>query len=509
MEQLQNLVTQYALGIRRVELEEEQEKPILPTAIDTSDLVHKQKDVKVRGRRILLRLQHAANRSIWISSTECALFVHTEQQHWASHNEVPMFLSRALYQISECKRILSGCKTIITRADTSVHLSVLNYECTDTQQFAELGDVVPLAEIPASLHNVGNTCFMNSLLQCCRRLITRISPELLPKSQCCPLAVHLRQRTFTEEDVAHWECWNYLTIGTQRDACQIMEMCLDTTGPMHTSCYHGDCYGALLRDMTSFEVVRETLCDHCDYSSEESQIQCILRVEPAHSEAEASIGVALQTAPLEDFKCQVCHGKGGRQEIRLCDLPQFLIVHFNKYADASGPSMDALVHIAGIAMQRVAVTHHTGRTPDSGHYTATVATPDGRIYDCNDATIFRQPESCDKLWQNSYLSFLHNGEARESASTSAGGCPDGIHVTNNIVSSKSDYAPPGLRNSASTNKLNVKQFTIGVLFQRLKMIYSLFHKIRIQNSRSFYARFGFYATSYQYGNTSWHHTRIS
>ena len=87
--------------------------------------------------------------------------------------------------------------------------------------------------------------------------------------------------------------------------------------------YHGDCYGALLRDMTSFEVVRETLCDHCDYSSEESQIQCILRVEPAHSEAEASIGVALQTAPLEDFKCQVCHGKGGRQEIRFCDLLSF------------------------------------------------------------------------------------------------------------------------------------------------------------------------------------------
>ena len=105
MEQLQNLVTQYALGIRRLKLKEEQEKAILPTAIDTSDFVDEQKDVKVRGRRILLRLQHAANRSKWISSTDCALFVHTEQQHWASHNEVPMFLSRALFQILECKRI--------------------------------------------------------------------------------------------------------------------------------------------------------------------------------------------------------------------------------------------------------------------------------------------------------------------------------------------------------------------------------------------------------------------
>ena len=35
MEQLQNLVTQYALGIRRLELEEEQEEAQLATAMDT------------------------------------------------------------------------------------------------------------------------------------------------------------------------------------------------------------------------------------------------------------------------------------------------------------------------------------------------------------------------------------------------------------------------------------------------------------------------------------------
>ena len=480
MEQLQNLVTQYALGIRRLELEEEQEETSLFTAIDVSDQVDKQKDVKVRARRILLRLQHAANRSKWISSTECALFVHTEQQHWASHNEVPMFLSRALFQISECKRILSGCKTIVTRADTSVHLSVLNYECTGVQQFAKAGDVVQLADVPTSLHNIGNTCFMNALLQCCRQIITRISPESLPKSQRCPLALPLTQRSCTGEDVAQWECWNCLPIGTQRDACQIMEMCLDTTGPMHASCDYGDCYGALLQDMTTFEIVRETLCNHCCYSTQDSQMQCILRVEPADSDVEASIGAALQVVPLEDFKCEECNGKGGRQQTRLGDLPQFLIVHSNKYAAASGPSMDALVHIGGIAMQRIAVTHHRGRTPESGHYTATVATPDGGIYDCDDSIISHQPQSCDKLWHNSYLSFLHNGEARESASTPAGGFPDGIHVTNNILSLKSDYASPGYRNSTSANKLNLKQFTVCVLIQCLRMFSSLFHNMHIQ-----------------------------
>ena len=64
---------------------------------------------------MLLRLQHTQNRSKWISSTEAALYVHTKQQLWTSHNEVPMLLSVPLYQIQEFKRKLSSVKTMLTR----------------------------------------------------------------------------------------------------------------------------------------------------------------------------------------------------------------------------------------------------------------------------------------------------------------------------------------------------------------------------------------------------------
>ena len=105
MEQLQNLVTQYALGLRRFEADEIEEAKQLTG--EEQQRSHKE-EVKRRAKRVTLRLQHAANRCKWISSTECALFVQTEQSHWTSHNEVPVFLSRPLFQISECKRILSG-----------------------------------------------------------------------------------------------------------------------------------------------------------------------------------------------------------------------------------------------------------------------------------------------------------------------------------------------------------------------------------------------------------------
>ena len=130
MEQLQNLVTQYALGLRRLELEDAEADKQLRTATanEGMKLAAPDRDWKARGRRILLRLQYSANRSKWISSTEAALYVHTEQQHWTSHHEALLFLSRPLYLIWECKRFLFCSKSTITRPDvaTNSHRSPTN-----------------------------------------------------------------------------------------------------------------------------------------------------------------------------------------------------------------------------------------------------------------------------------------------------------------------------------------------------------------------------------------------
>ena len=107
---------------------------------------------------------------------------------------------------------------------------------------------------------IGNTCFMNALFQCFRQLLGRLHADLQPTLQSCPLAIGLQQRIFTAEEMKKWDCWNFLPIGPQRDACHILEICVDDTGPMHKSCEEGNCYAALFRHMTSFEMVRELLC---------------------------------------------------------------------------------------------------------------------------------------------------------------------------------------------------------------------------------------------------------
>ena len=59
MEQLQNLVTQYALGLRRLELEEEQSAQQVKAheANGVMKLLPEVSDWKARGRRVLLCLQ--------------------------------------------------------------------------------------------------------------------------------------------------------------------------------------------------------------------------------------------------------------------------------------------------------------------------------------------------------------------------------------------------------------------------------------------------------------------
>ena len=163
-------------------------------------------------------------------------------------------------------------------------------------------------------------------------------------------------------------------MGSQRDACEVLEMCLDPTSPMHISCGSGACYGALLRDLTLITITHNLHCNHCAYTHEDMQRQCFLRVEP-HFNAETSISSSLQETAVPDWKCEACGKVGGRKQSALGNLPPFLLVHINKKAGfAADLASEARVRLSGKDLNRFAVMHHTGATPKGGHYTATVAT---------------------------------------------------------------------------------------------------------------------------------------
>ena len=366
MEQLQNLTTQYALGMRRLEEKEEREKAMRLQAGDVPQAANSVDELKRRSWRVLVTLQHAANRAKMISSTECALFVHTEQQHWTSHNEVPLFISRPIYMAAECQRMLSGSKNTLTKPATSVDFSVLGF-----RRAASVGDVPQRAKAqqdPNGLYgipNVGNTCFMNAVLQCCRQLLLRVPSHLLPESQECPLARALQAEPFSEEDVKRWPCWTFLPTGPQRDACEVLEMCLDPKSPLHNSCDHAVCYGALLQNLTVHKLERHLQCKHCVYVDEKVQPQCILRVEPQIN-IQTSILTSLQEASVSDFRCDNCGLMGARRQTVLADLPPFLVVHVNKPGVAACISAERDLRLSGTATRLISdiglyITHRSPR----------------------------------------------------------------------------------------------------------------------------------------------------
>ena len=72
LEQPQNLIAQFAIGLRHLELEEEQEQGAGDAAVLQNLEAYKQ-----RARRVTLRLAMAANRATWASCCRMALFIRT------------------------------------------------------------------------------------------------------------------------------------------------------------------------------------------------------------------------------------------------------------------------------------------------------------------------------------------------------------------------------------------------------------------------------------------------
>lgn len=237
-------------------------------------------------------------------------------------------------------------------------------------------------------------------------MLARISPQRLPKSDCCPLAVPLRRLALNRKDVEIWSLWEHdLTIGHQCYAWHVLQRCFDADDPMHSACGNGDCYGVLLQRLTTFRTKRDLRCvgERCAYRSQQWDSQCVLRVEPDGG-AEQSIKSALKGDRLQfDCGCAGYVAKTGVQQLRSPWLPRFLIVHGNTYAQADGLAAELCVSVRAddgpIDMQRIAVMHHAGHTPASGHHTATVQTVDGMAFHCNDAEVTVRPDLMVQPWQ--------------------------------------------------------------------------------------------------------------
>ena len=106
MEQLQGLLTHIAVGLRRLEQEDD--------AADTEP------SAEDRARKTTLRIATAANRCSWCSVCELACYITTGALARKTHVPVAVFLSRPMYMLQECRRLLQrGDEILLDAPDLS------------------------------------------------------------------------------------------------------------------------------------------------------------------------------------------------------------------------------------------------------------------------------------------------------------------------------------------------------------------------------------------------------
>ena len=161
LEQLQNLIAQFAMSLRRLELEEQQERD----AGDAAVLANPQ-DYKRKARRVILRLAMAANRATWASCCEMALFIRTQAHARKTNFPRDIYLSRLAYLCHTSLRLLNSTDSFLLEASDLVqhgttNLSTLSFSAAVAQtkstpliNFAKLADDIEMKDPEAPLSNV-------------------------------------------------------------------------------------------------------------------------------------------------------------------------------------------------------------------------------------------------------------------------------------------------------------------------------------------------------------------
>ena len=126
MEQLQNLIAQFALGLRRLELEEQTDQGAREAEL-RNPMTYEQ-----RARRVTLRLTMAANRATWVSCCEIAIFIRTGAHVRQTYFPRQIYLSRIAYRCHTCTRLLEhGDEFLLEASDRlregTTHLNTLAF----------------------------------------------------------------------------------------------------------------------------------------------------------------------------------------------------------------------------------------------------------------------------------------------------------------------------------------------------------------------------------------------
>ncbi|XP_047310659.1 ubiquitin carboxyl-terminal hydrolase 25 [Impatiens glandulifera] len=336
---------------------------------------------------------------------------------------------------------------------------------------------------PLGLKNLGNSCYLNSVLQCLtytpplanfclknQHSSSCDSASGSEKKRDCPfcilerriarsLSVDLTLDAPSKLNSCLRSFAEHFRLGRQEDAHEFLRYVIDAC---HNSCLRIKKLQQQRRKIVSDEEIgaASTVFKEIFGGALQSQVKCLscgsesnkvdeimdISLDVLHSSSvKESLQKFFQAEVLDGnnkYNCENCKKLvAARKQMKLLQAPNVLVIQLKRFEGIFGGKIDKAIDFEEILLlssymcngsqdpypeyRLFATVVHSGFSPDSGHYYAYVKDPMGRWYCCNDSyvTVSTLPEV---LSEKVYMLFFTRTKQRPAATNGDAHCSNGI-----------------------------------------------------------------------------------